>query len=160
VLVALTQALALTLVLALVLVLGTAVYTDARVCAGNGSIFLLARDFVCFRVLSCRPMSDQEKEELEQRIELDIDSGVDSQEHHDPQYDGRSSLRSTWLPRFCVLSVLFVPFVLFVCLAQTAVRWLHATHQVCQPACIAALQLASNRLLTRSSHCPDIIALE
>jgi len=71
-------------------------------------------DIISFRVIDPQPMTQQEKEELEQRIMTDIDAGVESLEHHDPQYDGAGVSRQEEhdLPMWVTVSAIGIVVVL------------------------------------------------
>jgi len=45
-------------------------------------------DVISFKVIDPTPMSDEERADVQDRIDLDIGAGVDAEEHHDPQYNG------------------------------------------------------------------------
>jgi len=78
-------------------------------------------DIYALRVMDPQPMSDEEKDDLEERIKRDVEDGVESEVHHDPQYDHRGQpldgheLPSwvSWVGTLAVLIVLVMVYLYF-----------------------------------------------
>jgi len=47
-------------------------------------------DIISFKVYDPPSMESAEEADIRKRIEMDIEAGVETEEHHDPQYEGRS----------------------------------------------------------------------
>ena len=72
-------------------------------------------DVISFKVIDPQPMTAEERVDIQDRIDLDIGAGVDTEEHHDPQYEGRGVSRQAEhieLPLWVTLSAFGVLTVL------------------------------------------------
>lgn len=65
-------------------------------------------DIVSFKLTDPSGMTDEELQELNSRIEMDIDRGVENEVHHDPQYENSNSNQDVGkpIPLWITLSML------------------------------------------------------
>lgn len=70
-------------------------------------------DIISFKVMDPVPMTDDERKDIEARINQDIQLGVEEEEHHDPQYEHPSGQPAgTELPLWVTVSMIVAIFVL------------------------------------------------
>jgi len=75
-------------------------------------------DVISFKVTDPAPMTADEREDISARIELDVEQGVEEQEHHDPQYENPEPQPTTkelpmWVTVTAVILVLIVAVVVY-----------------------------------------------
>lgn len=78
-------------------------------------------DIISFKVYDPVIMSSDEEADIKKRIEMDIEQDVDHQEHHDPQYSGRSKQQDVELPLWvtvCAISGVVVVIIVAYFLAS------------------------------------------
>jgi hypothetical protein len=55
-------------------------------------------DMISFKVSDPQPMDDEEREELAKRVQIDREAGVETEVHHDPQYENEEQTVGTPIP--------------------------------------------------------------
>lgn len=79
-------------------------------------------DVVSFKVSDPTEMSEEETRDLAQRIEMDVDRGVENEVHHDPQYENQQQEVGKPLPLWISLSAIGLVVVVIAGLVYMSQR--------------------------------------